>query len=258
VTGEATYADVADNTVVRVRNVTKSFGGIRAVDDVSFDVRCGEILGVIGPNGCGKTTLFNCILGQYRADGGSVELHGRDVSSWRPFQRSKAGLARTFQQLQVFQSMTVRDNLKTAAQEHIGTMPGRLFRRPDLGLDGKIDQLVERFRLGRVADERAANLSYGQQKLLDTAMAFVSEPAVVFLDEPAGGVNPTMIADLRELIADLNQRDGMTFAVVEHNMEFIFGLAHRIVVLEQGRVLMTGTPEEVRTNPRVLEVYLGG
>jgi branched-chain amino acid transport system ATP-binding protein len=258
VTAETTYADVADNTVVRVRNVTKSFGGIRAVDDVSFDVRRGEILGVIGPNGCGKTTLFNCILGQYRANGGSVELHGRDVSSWRPFQRSKAGLARTFQQLQVFQSMTVRDNLKTAAQEHIGTMPGRLFRRPDLGLDGKIDQLVERFRLGRVADERAANLSYGQQKLLDTAMAFVSEPAVVFLDEPAGGVNPTMIADLRELIADLNQRDGMTFAVVEHNMEFIFGLAHRIVVLEQGRVLMTGTPEEVRTNPRVLEVYLGG
>ena len=257
-TAEVTDTDVAADTVVRVRNVTKSFGGIRAVDDVSFEVRRGEILGVIGPNGCGKTTLFNCILGQYRADGGSVELHGRDVSSWRPFQRSKAGLARTFQQLQVFQSMTVRDNLKTAAQEHIGTMTGRLFRQPDLGLDPKIDQLVERFRLGRVAEERAANLSYGQQKLLDTAMAFVSDPAVVFLDEPAGGVNPTMIGDLRELIADLNQRDGMTFAVVEHNMEFIFGLAHRIVVLEQGRVLMTGTPEEVRTNPRVLEVYLGG
>jgi len=249
---------VEDDTVVRVRNVTKSFGGIRAVDDVSFEVRRGEILGVIGPNGCGKTTLFNCILGQYRADGGRVELHGRDVSSWRPHQRSKAGLARTFQQLQVFESMTVRDNLKTAAQEHLGTMTRRLFRRPDLGLDGRIDELVERFRLGRVADERAANLSYGQQKLLDTAMAFVSDPAVVFLDEPAGGVNPTMIADLKELIGDLNRRDGMTFAVVEHNMEFIFGLAHRIVVLEQGRVLMTGTPDEVRADPRVLEVYLGG
>jgi branched-chain amino acid transport system ATP-binding protein len=154
--------------------------------------------------------------------------------------------------------MTVRDNLRTAAQEHIGTMTGRLFRRPDLGLDGKIDRLVERFRLGRVADERAANLSYGQQRLLDTAMAFVSDPAVVFLDEPAGGVNPTMIADLKALIGDLNQRDGVTSAVVEHNMEFIFGLAHRVVVLEQGRVLITGTPDEVRANPRVLEVYLGG
>ncbi len=249
---------VEDDTVLQVRNITKSFGGIRAVDDVSFEVRRGEILGVIGPNGCGKTTLFNCILGQYRADGGSVELHGRDVSSWRPHQRSKAGLARTFQQLQVFQSMTVRDNLKTAAQEHIGSMVGRLFRQPDLGLDDKVDRLVERFRLAPVAHERAANLSYGQQKLLDTAMAFISDPAVVLLDEPAGGVNPTMIADLKELIGDLNRSDGMTFAVVEHNMEFIFGLAHRVVVLEQGRVLMTGTPDEVRTNPRVLEVYLGG
>ncbi len=109
-----------------------------------------------------------------------------------------------------------------------------------------------------VADERAANLSYGQQKLLDTAMAFVSDPAVVFLDEPAGGVNPTMLGDLKALIADLNARDGMTFAVVEHNMEFIFDLAHRVVVLEQGHLLMTGTPDEVRSNPRVLEVYLGG
>lgn len=255
----ADAASVADgNPVVRVRNITKSFGGIRAVDDVSFEIERGEILGVIGPNGCGKTTLFNCVLGQYRADGGSVELNGQDVSRWRPHQRSKAGLARTFQQLQVFESMSVRDNLKTAAQEHLGSMAWRLFQSPDLGLDDKIDRLVERFRLGAVAHERAANLSYGQQKLLDTAMAFVSDPAVVFLDEPAGGVNPTMIGDLKELIADLNSRDGMTFAVVEHNMEFIFALAHRVVVLEQGHVLTTGTPDEVRADPRVLEVYLGG
>jgi branched-chain amino acid transport system ATP-binding protein len=257
-TADGAGAEDDIGAVVSVRNITKSFGGIRAVDDVSFDIRRGEILGVIGPNGCGKTTLFNCILGQYRADRGRVELHGRDVSRWRPHQRSKAGLARTFQQLQVFESMSVRDNLKTAAQEHLGTMLARLFRRPDLGLDDKVDRLVERFRLAHVADERAANLSYGQQKLLDTAMAFVSGPAVVFLDEPAGGVNPSMLGDLTELIGDLNARDGMTFAVVEHNMEFIFGLAHRVVVLEQGRLLMTGTPDEVRSNPRVLEVYLGG
>ena len=256
--GDVAAAQTAADTVVRVSNISKSFGGIRAVDDVSFEIQRGEILGVIGPNGCGKTTLFNCILGQYRADSGSVELHGRDVSRWRPHQRSKAGLARTFQQLQVFESMSVRDNLKTAAQEHIGTMGGRLLRRPDLGLDAKVDRLAERFRLAHLVDERAANLSFGQQKLLDTAMAFVSDPAVVFLDEPAGGVNPTMIGDLKALIGDLNARDGMTFAVVEHNMEFIFGLAHRVVVLEQGRLLTTGTPDEVRRDPRVLEVYLGG
>ena len=246
------------DVVVRVRNITKSFGGIRAVDDVSFDLRKGEILGVIGPNGCGKTTLFNCILGQYRPDAGRVELNGRDVSRWRPHRRSKAGLARTFQLLQVFQSMSVRDNLKTAAQEHIGSMGRRLFRRPDMGLDDQIDRLIERFRLGSLADENAGNLSYGQQKLLDTAMAFVSGPVAVFLDEPAGGVNPAMLGDLMERIRDLNENDGMTFAVVEHNMEFIFGLAHRVVVLEQGRILMTGTPDEVREDPRVLEVYLGG
>ena len=245
-------------TVVQVRNITKSFGGIRAVDDVSFDVRQGEILGVIGPNGCGKTTLFNCVLGQYRPESGTVELNGHDVVTWPSHRRARAGLARTFQQLQVFQSMTVRDNLRTAAQEHIGSMGSRLFRRPNMGLDDTVERLVHRFRLAAVAGERAANLSYGQQKLLDTAMALISSPAVVFLDEPAGGVNPTMIGDLAALIRDLNERDGTTFAVVEHNMEFIFGLAHRIVVLDQGRILTSGTPDEVRNDPRVLEVYLGG
>ena len=244
--------------VVRVTDVHKSFGGIKAVDDVSFDVRDGEILGVIGPNGCGKTTLFNCILGQYRPDGGRVELAGRDVSRWPPHRRANAGLARTFQLLQVFESMSVRDNLKTAAQEHIGSIGRRLFRTPDMGLSPKVDRLIERFRLGHLADEPAGNLSYGQQKLLDTAMAFVSDPAVVFLDEPAGGVNPTMLGELRERIRDLNENDGTTFAVIEHNMEFVFGLAHRIVVMEQGRVLTTGTPDEVRDDPRVLAVYLGG
>jgi branched-chain amino acid transport system ATP-binding protein len=244
--------------VVRVENLSKSFGGVKAVDGVSFEVREGEILGVIGPNGCGKTTLFNCILGQYRPDRGRVEIDGKDVSRWPPHRRARAGLARTFQLLQVFESMSVRDNLSTAAQEHIGSIGARLFRSPHMGLSEKVDRLIERFRLGHLADERAGNLSYGQQKLLDTAMAFVSDPAVVFLDEPAGGVNPTMLGDVRERIRDLNENDGTTFAVVEHNMEFIFGLAHHIVVMEQGRVLMTGTPAEVRDEPRVLEVYLGG
>jgi len=244
--------------VVRARHITKSFGGIKALDDVSLDVRAGEILGVIGPNGCGKSTLFNCILGQYRPDRGRVELRGRDVSRWRPHRRARAGLGRTFQLLQVFETMSVRDNLRTAAQEHVGSIAGRLFRRSSMGLDGDVDRLIDRFRLGPLADEPAGNLSYGQQKLLDTAMALISGPAVVFLDEPAGGVNPTMLADVREHIVDLNRNDGVTFAVVEHNMELIFSLAHRIVVLEQGRVLMTGTPDEVRADPRVLEVYLGG
>lgn len=238
--------------------MTKRFGGIVAVDRVSFDVYPGEILGVIGPNGCGKTTLFNCVLGQYVPDHGTVEVRGVDVSKWTPPRRAKQGLARTFQLLQVFESMSVRDNLKAAAQEHIGTIASRLLRRPDMGLDPKVDALIERFRLAHLADELAGNLSYGQQKLLDTAMAFVSDPDVAFLDEPAGGVNLTMLGDVEARIRDLNENDGMTFVIVEHNMEFIFGLAHRIVVIAEGAVLMTGTPDDVRADPKVIEVYLGG
>jgi branched-chain amino acid transport system ATP-binding protein len=250
---------VSDATpIVRVRDITKRFGGITAVDGVSFDVYPGEILGVIGPNGCGKSTLFNCVLGQYSPDAGAVELRGLDVSSWRPPKRAKQGLARTFQLLQIFESMSVRDNLKTAAQAHIGTIASRLFKSADMGLDPKVDQLIERFRLAHLADELAGNLSYGQQKLLDTAMAFVSDPQVVFLDEPAGGVNPSMLGDVEARIRDLNENDGTTFVIVEHNMEFIFGLAHRIVVMAEGAVLMTGTPQDVRANPKVIEVYLGG
>lgn len=250
--------DAPAAAVVKVRNISKSFGGNQAVKDVSFDVYPGEILGVIGPNGCGKTTLFNCILGQYKPDTGSVELDGVDVSAWSPARRARKGLGRTFQLLQVFESMSVRDNLKTAAQEHVGSIASRLFKSPDMGLAAEVDSLIERFRLAHLADELAGNLSYGQQKLLDTAMAFVSGPEVVFLDEPAGGVNLTMLADVERQIRDLNENDATTMVVVEHNMEFIFRLADRIIVMAEGEVLMTGTPEEVRNDPRVVEVYLGG
>jgi branched-chain amino acid transport system ATP-binding protein len=243
--------------VVQVRNIRKSFGGVVAVDDVSFDVHRGEILGVIGPNGCGKSTMFNCVLGQYVPDHGTVMLGSTDVSKWSPSKRAKAGLARTFQLLQVFGTMSVRDNLKLAAQEHIGSVAKRLFSSPDLGLNPHIDGLIERFRLGHIADELAGNLSYGQQKLLDTAMAIVSNPKVVFLDEPAGGVNLTMLADVEHQIVDLNKTDGTTFVIVEHNMDFIMRVAHRVIVMTEGNVLMTGTPDQVMSDPRVIEAYLG-
>ena len=254
-TVETTNASTAP--VVQVRGVSKRFGGIKAVDNVSFDVYPGEILGVIGPNGCGKTTLFNCVLGQYDSDQGQVILGDTDVTKWMPDRRARHGLARTFQLLQVFDSMTVRDNLMTAAQPHVSSIFGVLFKSPRLGLDDTVDSVLDRFRLGHLADESAANLSFGQKKLLDTAMAFMSNPKVVFLDEPAAGVNPGMLGDLEGRIRELNAEENVTFAIVEHNMEFILGLATRVIVMAEGSILMEGTPSEVRNDPKVIEVYLG-
>ncbi|MEZ4730943.1 MAG: ABC transporter ATP-binding protein [Caldilineaceae bacterium] len=243
--------------VLEVQNIQKSFGAVQANRGISFAVYEGEILGVIGPNGCGKTTLFNCILGQLQPDTGQVFLRGRNVSGWRPSQLAKGGLGRTFQLLQVFPSMTVRENLLAAAQAHQGTILQQLFGAPDLGLRPAVDQMIAAFRLGHLAEEAAGRLSYGQQKLLDIAMALMGNPALVFLDEPAGGVNLSMLADMKERLVELNRTQGTTLVVIEHNMEFIFEVAHRILVLAFGQVLMSGTAAEVRRDQRVIEAYLG-
>ena len=242
--------------VLEVRDMHKAFGPVKANQGISFDVYEGEILGVIGPNGCGKTTLFNCILGQLQADQGQVLLRGQDVTGRKPAQLAKAGLGRTFQLLQVFDSMTVEENLLTAVQAHVGTIFSRLFMQPDLGKMGEVNRIIEAFRLGHLAKEDAGMLSYGQQKLLDIAMGLMSQPQIVFLDEPAGGVNLSMLADVKQRLIELNEA-GTTFAIIEHNMEFIFEVAHRIVVIAEGQVLMVGTADEVRNDPKVIEAYLG-
>ena len=239
-----------------VRDIKKSFGAVQANRGISFDVYEGEILGVIGPNGCGKTTLFNCILGQLKPDSGTVKLRGQDVTGWPPTKLATAGLGRTFQLLQVFDSMTVRENLFTALQAHVGTVFSRLFKSPDLGMSAEVDRVTRAFRLGHLADEDAGSLSYGQQKLLDIAMGLMASPQIMFLDEPAGGVNLGMLADVKKRLLELN-REGMTFAVIEHNMEFIFEVAHRVLVIAEGQVLMVGTADEVRNDPKVIEAYLG-
>jgi ABC-type branched-chain amino acid transport systems, ATPase component len=244
--------------ILSVRNISKKFGAIRAVNNVSFDVHKGEILGLIGPNGSGKSTLFNCILGQLRPTAGHCEINGKSTDGVRPADLSLMGIGRTFQQLSVFPKMSVLDNVILAGQEHEGTMLSRLFGTSDAGLTQKAEQLIEFFRLSPYRDTPAGSLSYGQQKLVDAAMAFMAGPGIVLLDEPAGGVNLTMLGHLKERLITYNRQHGTTFVVIEHNMEFVMSLCTRIIVLAQGEIIAEGTPDEIRSNQMVIDAYLGG
>ena len=201
---------------------------------------------------------MSVIVKQIKADAGSIRLNGDDITRLNPLDLSKKGVGRTFQTLQVFGKMTVRENLIVAAQEHTGSMLGRLFSPSDSGLGARADELIELFRIEHVAQLPAGSLSYGQQKLVDIAMAFMSEPSLVLLDEPCAGVNPSLVGGISTLLKQLNQRyPEKAFVVIEHNMEFVMSLCHRILVMVEGKVMATGTPAQIRANQAVLDAYLG-
>ncbi len=247
----------APEKFLEVKDVRKSYGAIKAVDGVTFSMGPGEIVGVIGPNGSGKTTLFNSILGQIDPTSGSVRFCDEDITGMSPLALARRGVGRTFQTLQVFGKLSVRDNLIVAAQEFKGSMASRLLAPPDAGLRGHADEMIERFRLQHVADLLAGTLSYGQQKLIDIAMAFMPAPRLVLLDEPCAGVNPSLVDQLRALLIDLNKAQGGSFVVIEHNMDFIMKLCPHVICMVEGKVLAEGPPQTVQSNRQVLEAYLG-
>ena len=234
--------------LLSVQNLTKRFGRRVAVDSVSFEIEPGEILGVIGPGGSGKSTLFDCILGRLAPSAGEVRLDGRPANGLRTRDMSRLGVARTFQRAQLFPQLTVRDNLIAAGQERHGSLWSRLVGPPDAGLADTAAEMVAFFRLDGLAEQTAGSLSEEQQKLLDIAMAFMAQPRLVVLDEPASGLDEAMLEPLCERLRAINAQAGTTFVIIERDLDFVAGLATRLLVLADGRVVAAGDAESVRAS----------
>jgi len=249
-------------TALSVRDIGISFGGVKAVDSVSFDVEEGSIFSIIGPNGAGKTTLFNLISGVYLPKAGTVSLFGENVTGVAPNRLVARGLSRTFQNLQIFFRMTVAENVMVGRhlREARGIVP-HLLSLPSVvrqNRDSRAEaiRLLDRIGLAGRADDLAANLPYGELKRLEIARALATEPKVLLLDEPAAGCNPKETEDIERLIEAI-AADGVTVVLVEHDMRLVMRISNRLHVLDYGKTLASGTAEEVRTNPEVIKAYLG-
>jgi neutral amino acid transport system ATP-binding protein len=245
--------------LLRTDAISKAYGGVQALNGASIALEEGTVAGLIGPNGSGKTTLFNVITGYERPDAGEVWFRGRRITNFAPDQVFAAGIGRTFQLTRIFARLTVLENMLVAAQAR--ERPANLLAW--LGRDTRAHQrrraveLLELVGIDRHRDLLAGSLSYGQRKLLELAYVLVADPAVILLDEPAGGVNPTLVNHIGDRIRQLNADQGTTFLLVEHNMEFVMGLCSTITVLESGAAVVSGPPDIIRTDKRVLDAYLG-
>lgn len=249
--------------MIVVDGLSKKFGGLTALQNASLTLETGKITGLIGPNGAGKTTLFNVIAGRYRPTSGRVFLDGKDITGLEPHELFAMGLLRTFQIAHEFSTLTVRENLMVVSAGHPGESLRNVWFRPgrvrsfDRARREKADEVIDFLKLGHVADLPAGNLSGGQKKLVELGRTMMADPKIVFLDEVGAGVNRTLLYEIGEAIVRLNKEQGYTFCVIEHDMDFIAQLCDPVIVMAQGQVLATGTVDEIKANPEVVEAYLG-
>ena len=252
-----------DDVVLRAEDLVKSFGALVATDHATFEVERGTITGLIGPNGAGKSTLFNLVSGFYEPDSGRVEVNGTEVTGMEPYEIADHGLIRTFQTPRKLEGMTVREAMLVGPRNQPGESFVKLFTSPEEVREAEahnlseVERILEEFEIDHLATQPATKISGGQMKLVELARAMLSEPEILLLDEPAAGVNPTLRNKLAAQIRRLNEQ-GTTMLLIEHDMEFVMSLADPVIVLDRGSVLMEGAPQEVQTDERVIDAYLGG
>lgn len=255
-------------SLLEVKGLTKNFGGLSAVSNVSLKAEKGELIGLIGPNGAGKTTFFNLLTGVYVPTEGTIELKTENgktlLNGIAPNKITELGLARTFQNIRLFKDLTVLENVMVAMHAHKGnSLFSSLFRtkayyETEKMMKEEALELLKIFNLESFAQDKAKNLAYGQQRELEIVRALATKPKILFLDEPAAGMNPQETANLTRLIAQIQEQFGLTVVLIEHDMSLVMEICQRLYVLEYGRLLAHGTPEEIKKNPDVIRAYLGG